>query len=237
MIINKKPSKGVGIQILPKRFHCYLSKNDRVFNEGKNYLRNLKLSLVLSLLLCIVSFQVWKRMIHQDKKIQMSHFALNVEEIPQTKQEVQTPVPKYPTVPIASEDEYLPTDETIDDTYLDLDYARPLPLPPPEDDVIVFVPYDEPPAPIGGFAAIRSNLVYPEIATRAGIFGTVYLQVHIDKNGNVDKVRVLKSVYDALDQAAINAVYDVKWKPAKQRDTPVAVWLTVPIEFKLVDTT
>ena len=160
---------------------------------------------------------------------------LQIDEVPETKQEKKAPPPARPTVPNASEDEDLPDDETIDDTIFDLDAEPPPPPPPPSDeDAIVFVPYDEPPTPVGGFAAIQRKLVYPEIARKASIEGRVLVYAQIDENGQVLRTKVMKSLGpNGCDEAAVAAITAVKWKPAKQRDRPVKVWIAVPVDFRL----
>ena len=97
-----------------------------------------------------------------------------------------------------------------------------------------FVPFNEPPEPIGGFAAIQRNLVYPEAARRAGIEGTVILHVLIDENGNVADTWVLKSLGNSdCDEAAVAAIKKTKWKPAMQNGKPVKVRISVPVIFRL----
>jgi len=105
----------------------------------------------------------------------------------------------------------------------------------PNDD-FKFVPYDTPPQPIGGFEAISKYLVYPEFPLKEGIEGVVVLNVHILKSGKVGEVKILKSA-EAIDFniAAMEAVKKTKWTPAKQRDKNVAVWLSIPVEFRLED--
>ena len=93
--------------------------------------------------------------------------------------------------------------------------------------------YDEPPQPIGGFDAIERNLEYPECAKKVGIQDQVILQLLIDVDGFVVEHKIAKSIGHAeCDQAAIKAVKSVRWKPAKQRDKPIKVWITVPVSFK-----
>ncbi|MBL7087150.1 MAG: hypothetical protein ISS28_08690 [Candidatus Cloacimonetes bacterium] len=46
------------------------------------------------------------------------------------------------------------------------------PLPPAKERV-VFIPYDKSPEPLGGYVAIERNIVYPEIAQKSEIEGTV----------------------------------------------------------------
>jgi protein TonB len=163
--------------------------------------------------------------------------AVQVEEIPQTQQSRSAPAPSRPSVPIASEDEDLPEDETIDFTDLDLESEPPPPPPPPDqidDSVPVFVPHDEPPQPIGGYQAIQRKLVYPEIARKAGVEGRVMIWAQIGEDGSVVRTRVMKSLGpNGCDEAAMKAIRDVKWKPAMQRDKPVRVWVAVPVDFRL----
>jgi protein TonB len=115
------------------------------------------------------------------------------------------------------------------------------PPPPPKDDEFsnyVFIPYDEPPLPIGGYGAILKALQYPEIARKAGIEATVVVAVLIDERGNSAKTQILKGAASTLgfNEAAQEALMKTKWKPAKQRDMTIKVWLSVPIHFRLRDT-
>ena len=98
----------------------------------------------------------------------------------------------------------------------------------------VFVAYDTPPAPIGGFAAIQKNLKYPEVARKAGIEGTVFIEAVIDENGDVTSTKIIKSMgNNGCDQAAQNAIEAVKWEPARQDGKPVKVRISIPIKFRL----
>ncbi|MBC8400086.1 MAG: M56 family metallopeptidase [Candidatus Marinimicrobia bacterium] len=101
-----------------------------------------------------------------------------------------------------------------------------------------YIPYDTPPEPIGGYAAIKSNVVYPELATKAGIEGTVIVQAFIDETGQVTSTKILKSIPDTgLDEAAAAALEKTAFKPAYQREDPVGVWISVPVNFRLRDKT
>ncbi|MBN2104732.1 TonB family protein [bacterium] len=107
-------------------------------------------------------------------------------------------------------------------------------VPTDSDEKITFVAYDTPPFPLGGFEGIQKNLVYPEIARKAGIEGRVTVQAKIDVDGTVIQTKVVQSLgSNGCDESAINAVKAVQWKPAMQRGNPVAVWIAVPIEFSL----
>ena len=200
------------------------------------YKKVFEYGLVLSLVVIIFLLQGYKKFEAKSTMKEVKLQELLVEDIPQTQQEKQAPAPSRPTVPIASEDEDLPEDETIDIMDLDLDEDAPPPPPPPDEDsdVIVFVPYDEPPVPIGGFPAIQKKLVYPEIARKAGVEGRVTIYAQVDESGNVVRTRVVQSLGpNGCDEAAIKAIMSVKWKPAKQRDRSVKVWIAVPVDFRL----
>ena len=56
----------------------------------------------------------------------------------------------------------------------------------------------------------------------------------IDENGRVVDTKILKSLgNNGCDEAAVAAIKSVKWKPAKQRDKPVKVWVGIPVVFML----
>lgn len=237
MIKYKSNYDEEGIRFIGNRFPCCLSKEDKSFKRKDNYRKNLEIGLMISLVSSIIIFQGWKSIEHNKPVTKDLQLVINVADIPQTIQQQRIPAPSRPSVPIASEDEMVPEDETIELTGLNFEE---IPLPPPplveaDDTIMPFVPYDEPPVPIGGYAALQRNLVYPNVARMAGIQGVVILGVQIDTEGNVKGVRILKSLLKACDEAAIDAVQSVEWKPALQRDTPTTVWLSVRLKFELAE--
>ena len=151
-------------------------------------------------------------------------------DIPQTEQiEIPEP-PAKPSVPIASEDDFLDEDYDIFDTDFDDwgDWEAP---PSDEGGNVDFVAFDKAPKAI---ITIEENVEYPEIAKSMGVEGVVYVKFYIDKKGNVDPTRIsiIKGL-PALNEAAISAVKKSKWKPAQQRDMRVGVYQTIPIKFEL----
>ena len=93
-----------------------------------------------------------------------------------------------------------------------------------------FIAYDVAPQMIKG-KEIR--LKYPSIAKSAGIEGSVTVEFYIDKKGDVLEVKVLKGTGTILDKAVIDAVKKSKWKPARQRDKKVGVWITQKLSFRM----
>ncbi len=97
-----------------------------------------------------------------------------------------------------------------------------------DDTPVNFVPYDDEPVPL-----VSISPVYPDFALRNKIQGTVILEVEVLKDGSVRDVRVRRSVPGGLDQAAIDAVKNVKFQPGRSSGQAVDVLLIVPVEFKL----
>ena len=73
---------------------------------------------------------------------------------------------------------------------------------------------------------------YPESARKQGIEGTVLVRVLVGEDGQVHDMIVIQSV-PVLDESARNAARSAVFKPALKKDRPVAVWIVVPIEFRL----
>ncbi len=155
-------------------------------------------------------------------------------DIPPTQQFEAPPPPSRPSIPVESEDEDIAEDITIEETDLESFEWEAPPPPPDEGPTIRFIPYDEPPEPIGGYVTIQRNVHYPEIAQEAGIEGTVIVQAFVDKKGRVQETVILKGIPNTgLDEAAADAIKRTRWRPAKQRDRPVGVWISVPVNFRL----
>ena len=106
---------------------------------------------------------------------------------------------------------------------------------PPADneDDYKYVPHDELPTPIGGAEAYYKNLVYPEIARKAGIEGNVVIYAQISESGDVLRTKVVQSLFPSCDEAAAEAIKSVKWNPAKNQGKPVTVWKAVSVFFRL----
>ncbi|MBM3307130.1 MAG: energy transducer TonB [Candidatus Eisenbacteria bacterium] len=142
-------------------------------------------------------------------------------EVPPPPAEEQKP--EVPTEIAPSDD--ASADETIASTELDVEAPPELPPAPRRADF--FTAYDEPPQVVK-----QVKPVYPDMARQAELEGVVVLLVGVDEFGNVIEATVLQSV-PGLDQAAVEAVYKWKFRPAKQRDIPVPVRISIPIRFSL----
>jgi protein TonB len=75
---------------------------------------------------------------------------------------------------------------------------------------------------------------YPRLARQAGITGVVWVRALVDKEGNVRRSMVHKSSGTAaLDEAAVAAAYDNKFKPGIQNGRPVNCWVSYKVTFEL----
>ena len=82
---------------------------------------------------------------------------------------------------------------------------------------------------------IRRRTVYPPIAQRSGIEGMVYLELFIDRQGNIREIRILRETpaNHGFGEAAINAFRGISGKPAEANNVPVAVRYRYNISFAL----
>ena len=74
---------------------------------------------------------------------------------------------------------------------------------------------------------------YTEEARRNKIQGTVTASVLIGSDGSVKQVRIKRGLPDGLDEMAIQAAYQMRFRPAMKSGQPVSFWQTVQIEFNL----
>ena len=96
----------------------------------------------------------------------------------------------------------------------------------PERGTLIY--YDTPPELRG-----KLNLDYPKNARADKIEGTVFVEFYINTDGSVLKADIYQGLEKSLNDAAIDAVLNSKWKPATDKGKPVAIWIVVPIEFKI----
>lgn len=88
-------------------------------------------------------------------------------------------------------------------------------------------------SPIGGLGAILKKVEYPELARKAGVEGKVYVMAFISTSGEVDDVKVIKGIGGGCDEAAVMAVKNSKFNPAKNEGKNVKVKYALPITFKI----
>jgi len=82
--------------------------------------------------------------------------------------------------------------------------------------------------------AVRPN--YPDSAKEAGLTGNVFLIFKINVDGSVSDVRVLRGD-EVFHEPAIEAVRQLRYRPAEIGGKPVPVWMTQRIAFALPEQT
>ncbi|MFQ5674745.1 MAG: energy transducer TonB [bacterium] len=153
------------------------------------------------------------------------NIVINVENIPITNQTRIKPPPPRPTVPVPSEDESIPEDATIEETTLK--YANIF-----EDEGPPGMPSTRfiPPKPIAWVFP-----EYPEEEKKKGVHGVVKLSIHIDEKGKVIEVVVLDNTTNSekCAQAAVDAAYGSRFRPARDGARTVNFWITQPYRFDI----
>ncbi len=102
--------------------------------------------------------------------------------------------------------------------------ASPETAPQPE------IPVDEMPK------VIDARVTYPEEAKKNAQQGIVYIKARIAKDGTVAEAMVdpqHPGSVALLETAALDAVRQWTFTPAKFKGEPVEVWIVVPVNFKL----
>lgn len=213
-----------------------MKKHDLFFKNStvdlhRKFRRIFEASLVITLMFLIILFFSFKNFEEKPAIKQKLKIPIKTIDIPRTIHEKKIPPPVRPSIPVASEDEDFPEEITLPESEINFDepLAQIIAL-PPEQDIEPPVPFyelSEKPIPV-----LTVNPNYPEIARKAGIQGMVVVKVLIGLDGSVEDVEVVKS-HPMLDAAAIEAARQFKFKPGKQRDRVVRVWMSIPFNFRL----
>ena len=81
---------------------------------------------------------------------------------------------------------------------------------------------------------LQTHVKYPPEAVKDSIQGRVVVQLLIERNGEVHEVKVVHSVHELLDNEAVRVCKSLpKFFPGRVGGETVAMWLTLPVTFKL----
>lgn len=102
----------------------------------------------------------------------------------------------------------------------------------------VYQAVDEMPQFPGGnramMAYIGQNMKYPAEAVAKGIEGRVLVQFVVNKEGDLQDIKVMKSIDSLLDQEAIRVISSMpKWTPGKLKGEAVNIQYVLPIQFNI----
>lgn len=72
----------------------------------------------------------------------------------------------------------------------------------------------------------------PECVRNGPVHGSVVIQVLVGRDGSVTDTKIVRTPGTCLNEPALAAVRQWKFKPGMTKGQPVAVWVAVPMEFK-----
>lgn len=112
------------------------------------------------------------------------------------------------------------------DTPLDTTKSASAEMPDPTS----FIQIDQSPAKVK-----EGKIIYPVYALKAGIEGSVWVKVLVNKAGQVVEAMVVKeSGYNCgFEESALWGAIGCKWKPAMQDGMPINLWVTYEIAFRI----
>jgi protein TonB len=193
-------------------------------NLKRKFMLNIRIGFLISLVVFIAGF-VFIPEIETKPYRPNVNTVIRIDELPaQLENIIKPPPPVRPKMPVAAETDADVEAETISKTNIIDEDGKISTVefsPPP------FVPYEIPPQPLN---LNKVKLDYPGTFQ---IEGTVFLELWIDKKGNVRNVILIKSLHPIYDKVAIEGAKKLKFSPAIQRDEPVAVRYSFPVKFEL----
>ena len=78
---------------------------------------------------------------------------------------------------------------------------------------------------------------YPRMLLRRGIEGSVLIRARVQHDGRCSEVQLKESSgFDLFDRAALSAVKDWRFVPARKGIKTVVAWVDVPIDFRIKTT-
>lgn len=81
---------------------------------------------------------------------------------------------------------------------------------------------------------VMSQIRYPEIAQQNGIQGLVLVKFIVEIDGSLSNIKIIQSPDTSLTAEAVRVISNSpKWEPGRQRNHPVRVMFTMPVNFRL----
>ena len=208
----------------------------------------MQIGFVMVLSVALIAFEWSTTDYSLDPSVIISEMVVEEEIIPITRpEEIKPPPPPPPQVTdvLVIVDDDVELDDVLDIFDTEMDNTREFDMIITIDvedeerdvDVIHIIVEDDPEFPGGNEALLRylaQNTRYPPIAQENGIQGKVHVRFVVEPTGDVSNVEVIRGVDPSLDREAVRVVSTLpRFKPGRQRNRPVRVWYTVPINFTL----
>lgn len=224
-----------------------LKKNPKA-DVGRRRGLFLEIGLVIALGVVIAAFSVSQK----EKVIDLSEFTQTIDEVEQIDITVETPPETEPvkqTISVIADIlNVVKNDTKITTTFDFVDFS--------EDDIVLtqvsveteeieedtpFVTAEQMPSFRGGdlntFRSwVNDRLRYPAVAQENGIQGKVIVQFVIERDGSLTNIQVMRTPDKLLSDEAIRVLNtSPKWEPGRQRNMPVRIRYTLPIDFTITN--
>jgi protein TonB len=192
--------------------------------------------IVFSLLIGLFSWRTYETEIDPTELFAMSE---DIEmEIPPTTQPPPPPPPPVIQIVVKKDDEIIkekeiPETEKDEDDEIDIEFQDEK-----VDEEEIWIVVQENPEFPGGtkalFEYMNKNTRYPAQATEMDLEGMVIVQFVVNKKGEINDIKILKSLGGGCDEEAIRVVKSMpKWKPGKQQGRRVNVSYNLPFRFQM----
>lgn len=207
----------------------------------------LEIGLIISLGVVLVAFSVGQTK-RDVEKIDMGQVAAEEEIVEITRQDQKPPEPiKQQEVQVLSDfikvvqnNQQITTEFDFTDFSEDVVVIQQAPVEEEvvEEDEPVLIAEEMPSFQGGDLNTFRTwvqgRLAYPQVALENNIQGRVVVQFVVERDGRLTGISVMQSPDRSLADEAVRVLgMSPKWKPGKQRNTPVRVRYILPLEFKI----
>lgn len=182
--------------------------------------------MIISIMMILIVLHLFPTFKFQRPITESLQITIEIEDIPVTRQIRFNPPPSRPVVPIPSEDESIPTDETIVAFEQSSQFNSI---------------FDNGISGFGIIPTLPARLLkevipeYPQEDYRRGVTGIIKLHVHINENGDVTEVVVLENTTksELCAEAAKLAALKCKYQPARRGKEYVSSWMSRVIKFEI----
>ena len=207
----------------------------------------LEIGLIVALLAVIVAFS-YTPSEHRIDKVDLNYVPIEEEMTDITIQDQKPPeMPKKVEMNVITDMLQVVTNDTkitTDVDFAEFDESTEIvqQVVVKEEEIVeeeIFVTAETMPSFMGGDLGVFRNWVqkqlnYPPIAQENGIQGKVIIQFVVEKDGRLTNVQVLSTPDRSLSEEAVRVLQlSPRWSPGKQRNQPVRIKYTLPVDFRI----
>jgi len=218
------------------------SKNANLENKRSTFI---KIGFIFALAIMLVAFE-WSAPKKELPDLLFTSISDIDEEVIQiTREEKIIPEPPKPNPKLIIKDDL---EELIEDPIdfddpeanqkTEINITNLLSDEPPDTEPVPFFKLEDKPLFMGQpysyfHKYIGDNLKYPSNIAGYGITGRVFVEFIINEKGEVDNIKIIRSLHPELDAEVLRVIKSSpEWTPGKQRGRPVKVPFTFSVFFK-----